>query len=133
MTAPVQRPRLFSSVLIGLLALALGFQWAALQLVAWTGMTVANAKSMPLGEAIELALSDGQTCVICQFIQDKNLKQRGDQSVLPATQVEVEGVATSRRLKLALPPARVFGLAEEFFIHHGDLSPPPSPPPQTAA
>ena len=29
MTAPVQRPRLFSSVLIGLLALALGFQWAA--------------------------------------------------------------------------------------------------------
>ena len=49
----------------------MGFNWAALQLVAWTGMTVQNARTMDWDTALERAVAGQQSCMICRLIDDR--------------------------------------------------------------
>ena len=43
----------------------------ALQLVAWTGMTVQNARTMDWDTALGRAVAGQQSCMICRLIDDR--------------------------------------------------------------
>jgi hypothetical protein len=51
------------------LCLSLGFHWLALQSVAWTTMLVANARHVPLTEAVAKTFDGEHPCSLCHAVE----------------------------------------------------------------
>jgi hypothetical protein len=67
---------------IVVIAIALGLQWGALQMVAWTGMILTNAQTMPLAVAVEKAVSAKEDCALCLIIAENPTNSAGEETVI---------------------------------------------------
>lgn len=119
-------------VLIGITAVFMGFNWAALQLVAWAGMTAQNAQTMDWATALERAVAGQQSCMICRLIDDRQDTEETDGTATVFRGVEIEGVLYSSAI-LAPRPQHALQQAEYFNPPLTVLTAPPPPPPENAA
>jgi len=119
------------AIVFGLAVLAVSLQWAALQMVAWVGMTLTNAQSMPLSQAMEKAISGRDACALCLFIAENRKNADGEETVLVRPVHSLEAVFGAQGSSLDVPPTSFCLLHESFIVHSGDMQMPTRPPPKT--
>ncbi len=110
-------------------SVCIGLNWTALQLVAWTGMTITNARTMDLSLALETAMSGDQHCLVCRLAN----RQRESDSESPwnfsQSAFEFEGVVANYKMVLNLCSfSLVMPVRDDVFLHQ--CVPPPDPPPE---
>ena len=112
-----------------LVAFAMGLQWPALQVAAWTGMTLKNARHLPLGAALAKAVRGDRPCVVCRLVRDG---QQAEQEQRDTLHVErLEGVQQVASFDLC-PRLILQGHAPPAVGMPDRLDPPPLPPPRAA-
>tara|TARA_B100001146_G_scaffold134059_1_gene117647 strand:+ start:144 stop:545 length:402 start_codon:yes stop_codon:yes gene_type:complete len=116
---------------IVVIAIALGLQWGALQMVAWTGMILTNAQTMPLAVAVEKAVSAKEDCALCLFIAENRTNSAGEETVVLRSTFSLEAVSGIQDSLLDTPHFAFCFLHENFIIHNEDMQGPPRPPPET--
>jgi hypothetical protein len=99
----VSQPRRFPGrIARGLAVLALvfslGLHWAFLQSVAWVGMAVDHAATLPLGEAVSAALDGQHPCRLCRFVQAGQAQENEEAKASPNPSSRLD-------LFLVTPPA----------------------------
>ena len=119
------------AIVYGLAVLAVSLQWAALQMVAWVGMTLSNAQSMPLSQAMEKAISGQDACALCLFIEENRKNTDGEETVLVRPVHSLEAVFGVQASLLDVTPTSCCLLNDIFIVHGGDMQMPPRPPPKT--
>jgi len=119
------------SIVFGLAVLAVSLQWAALQMMAWVGMTLSNAQSMPLSQAMEKAISGRDACALCLFIEENRKNVDGEETVLVRPVHSLEAVFGVQGNLLDVTPASCCLLHDIFIVYGGDMQMPPRPPPKT--
>ena len=119
------------AIVFGLAVLAVSLQWAALQMVAWVGMTLTNAQSMPLSQAMEKAISGRDACALCLFIEENRKNADGEETVLMRPVHSLEAVFGVHGSLLDVTPTSCYLLHDIFIVHGGDMQMPPRPPPKT--
>ena len=111
------------------ISVCIGLNWTALQLVAWLGMTMTNARTMDLPIALERAMSGEQSCVVCRFANyqhDSNTESPWNSS---QSAFEFEGVVADYKIVLNLNFfSLVMPVRDDVFLHQ--CVPPPDPPPE---
>lgn len=112
------------------IAIAMGLQWAALQMVAWTGMILTNSQTMPLTVAVEKAVNGEEDCALCIFITENRTNSAGEESVILRSTFSLESVFGTRDSLLNAPHFTFCFLHENFIIHNEDMQGPPRPPPE---
>ena len=117
-------------VVFVVIAIALGLQWAALQMVAWTGMILTNAQTMPLAVAVEKTVSGEEECVLCLFIEENRTNSAGEETVILRSTFSLEAVYSIQDSLLDTPHFAFCFLQENFIIHIEDKQGPPRPPPE---
>jgi hypothetical protein len=72
------------------LALALGFHWALLQTVAWTGMVISYSQRASLHEAIAKTFDGKHPCALCNAIQKGRAEEqkRDHQQLNPSVKLD---------------------------------------------
>ena len=119
-------------VLIGFTAVFMGFNWTALQLVAWAGMTAQNAKTMDWETAFERAVAGQQSCMICRLIDDRQNTGESESAATGVQGLEIEGVLYTAAI-LVSHPQDMLQQAEYFNPPMNVHTAPQPPPPQRAA
>ncbi|MDP7011663.1 MAG: hypothetical protein QF685_09810 [Verrucomicrobiota bacterium] len=122
--------RALKAVVLVVIALALGLQWAALQVVAWTGMTLTNMQTMPLPVAIEKATSGQEACALCLFIQENRENSAGEKKMTLRPVSSLDAVSAIKDNLLVVPHLSFCLLHDNLIIHGGDMESPPRPPPK---
>jgi len=116
------------AVTIVALCASLGFQWLALQSVAWTTMLVANARHAPLSEAVAKTFDGAHPCALCHLVA--NGKKSEKKSELPPACGKMDLICSTRSVELLPPWANYEYLSStcripEFF--YSPATPPPRP------
>ena len=119
------------AIVFGLAVLAVSLQWAALQMVAWVGMTLTNAQSMPLSQAMEKAISGRDACALCLFIEENRKNADGEETVLVRPVHSLEAVFGVQVNLLDVTLTSCCLLHDIFIVYCGDMQMPPRPPPKT--
>lgn len=112
-------------------SVCVGLNWTALQVVAWSGMTMTNLRTMDLSVAAEKAIEGQQTCVICRLL-DQGLKTKPDSPLNLYSESELKAVFEDSQF--VLNPLQDFKVCIVFLLGpstHIDL--PPLPPPEWVA
>ncbi|GAA5141355.1 hypothetical protein GCM10023213_25330 [Prosthecobacter algae] len=73
-------PRLARWMVVVVLCCSLGFQWAVLQGIAWTGMLISFSRDGSLVEAVAKTFDGEHPCPLCKAV-DKGQKQDQEKSV----------------------------------------------------
>lgn|GEM_PF-1117047 len=119
------------TVLFGAVGLCMGFNWAALQLVAWTGMTVQNARTMDWDTAMERAVAGQQSCMICRLIDDRQDAGETEGEAIVFQGVEIKGVLHTAAILVSRPQDKLQQV--EHFNPPLTLHTAPQPPPPESA
>ena len=107
----------------------MGLHWPALQVAAWTGMILKNARHMPLGAAIAKTIRGDRPCVVCRLVREG---QQAEQEQRDTLHVERwEGVRQAAVFDLC-PRLILQGRALPLGGMSGRQSPPLLPPPRLA-
>ena len=110
-------------------AVCVGLNWAALQVVAWAGMTMANARTMDLPLALEKAMSGEQSCVVCRFANSQRDSDTESPLNFSQSAFDLEGVLVNPQAILDLRPfSSVPPERDDAFLQQ--CVPPPDPPPE---
>ncbi|WP_133795452.1 hypothetical protein [Prosthecobacter fusiformis] len=67
-TSPL--PRFARWMVVGVLCISLGLQWAVLQGVAWTGMLISYARDGSLIEAVSKTFDGEHPCPLCKAVEN---------------------------------------------------------------
>jgi hypothetical protein len=110
------------------LCFSLGFHWLALQSVAWTTMLVANARHVPLGEAVAKTFDGAHPCDLCHAVAEGKKSEKKSE-VLPAT-AKMDLICTTRTLSW-LPPWAPYIYARTRSAIPEHFRSPPVPPPRS--
>ena len=119
------------TVLFGAVGLCMGFNWAALQLVAWAGMTVQNARTMDWDTALERAVAGQQSCMICRLIDDRQDIGETEGEAIVFQGVEIKGVLHTTAILVPRPQDKLQQV--EHFNPPLTLHTAPQPPPPESA
>jgi hypothetical protein len=77
---PPMLPRLARWMVVAVLCISLGLQWAMLQGAAWTGMLISFAREGSLIEAVTKTFDGKHPCALCNAVK-KGQKQDQEQTV----------------------------------------------------
>ena len=132
MPAAASITSLVRTILFGAVGLCMGFNWAALQLVAWTGMTVQNSRTMDWDTALERAVAGQQSCMICRLIDDRHDIEETDGKAIMFQGVEIKGVLHTAAILVPRPQDKLQQVEHcnpPLTLHTA----PQPPPPESAA
>ena len=118
-------------VLIGITAVFMGFNWTALQLVAWAGMTAQNARTMDWDTALERAVAGQQSCMICRLIDDRQDIGETEGEAIVFQSMEIKGVLHTTAILVPRPQDKLQQV--EHFNPPLTLHTAPQPPPPESA
>jgi hypothetical protein len=116
------------AAMIFALCLSLGFHWIALQSVAWTTMLVANARHVPLSEAVAKTFDGAHPCDLCQAVASGKKSERKSE-VLPAV-AKMDLICTLQTLTW-LPPWISYEYPRRNSAIPERVQSPPVPPPRS--
>ncbi len=123
--------RLKISLVLFAWLLATGSQWDLLQTLAWGRMTVDNAQTMTLTEAVARTFSPDTLCPVCRAVAAAKQEQSGNSGV-PSGGVEGKILIVFQPAPMMLAPVQV-----SFpWLENGGITPgasraaPPLPPPR---
>ena len=109
------------------LCLSLGLHWLALQSVAWTAMFVANARHVPLSEAVAHTFDGGHPCDLCHIVAEgKTSEKKSD--IFPLI-VKLDLICTGRTV-IVLPTSSRYDYPSWNPVIPEQFSSPPAPPPR---
>lgn len=114
------------------LAFSLGLHWAALQLVAWTGMIVTYSRDASVAEAVSKTFDGEHPCKLCLAIKEGRAqeKKQEQQQTKPSSKLDLGLVWQPFRFDFSLPrawrPLREVTAASR-------VDPPPKPRPKDNA
>lgn len=117
---------------LGSIALCMGLNWAALQLVAWAGMTAQNSRTMDWATALDRAVAGQQSCVICRLIDERDVRDAPQGAAMVIQAQEIEGVMDLNTVYMSHVQGQ-FKSRTNFTRPWGIHAPPLSPPPERAA
>jgi len=83
----------FASVQV--LVLSLGWHWALLQTVAWTGMIISYSRDASLSEAVSKTFDGEHPCAMCKMIKKGRAdeqEQQQKQNVKPGSKMEIGAI-----------------------------------------
>ena len=110
-------------------AVCIGLNWTAFQLIAWTGMTLNNARTMNLTTAVNKAVEGQGACVICRLL-DQQQKAESESSLLQLhSAIELNAVIKDDRVVLGAK-RKIMARLEAHIEPTGFLAPLLLPPPQ---
>jgi hypothetical protein len=109
------------------LCLSIGFQWVALQSVAWATMLLANARSAPLCEAMARTFDGGHPCSLCHVVAEGKKSEKKSE-ILPALG-KVDLICTQQKFT-CLPPWARYDYAPWQGAIPEHTHTPPAPPPR---
>lgn len=113
------------------LVFALKLHLPALQVVAWTGMVVKYAQSVPLGEALEMTFDGDHPCPLCRVIRKAQTADHQEvtaSSIPERIQLFVEAIPSWLHAISAWP-----GVAVQPRVGSPVTVRPPVPPPRNVA
>ena len=121
--------RLAQRGLVLLLCLTLGFQWALLQGIAWTGMFIDFASEGSVIEAVEKTFDGQHACALCKKVKEGSR----DSSQKKTSQNDLTGKSLNAVLVghlVLIPPAAetMFFAALDVALVHRNGTPEPPPP-----
>jgi hypothetical protein len=119
-------PKIGRTATILALCLSIGFHWFALQSVAWASMLIANARHVPLSEAIAKTFDGGHPCGLCHAVAEGNKSEKKSE-ILPAT-AKLDLFCTPRLLTAPPPWVRYDYLRWQATIAERAQAPPAPPP-----
>jgi hypothetical protein len=123
-------PWLGRAAIIGALCLALGFQWLALQSVAWATMLACNAQHAPLAEAMARTFDGAHPCMLCHTVAaGKKSEKKSDMQTTTAKIDLICPIQTLGWLRSCVP----YDYAQTRFAIPERFSAPPVPPPRSQA
>jgi hypothetical protein len=108
------------------LCLSLGLHWLGLQSVAWTTMLVANARQVPLSEAVAKTFDGAHPCQLCHAVAEGK-KSENKSEALP-TIAKIDLICATRTLACLPPFMRYDYAATSYAIPKRYLAPPVPPP-----
>lgn len=114
----------FTAVLA--LCFAFGFQWIALQSIAWTAMIMENAKQTSLCEAVKRTFDGAHPCSLCHIV-NKGKTSQHERDVQSSPKIDIMCVARSIRL---LPRVEALQYPTISFLNLEVAHSPASPPPR---
>ena len=110
-------------------AVCVGLNWAALQFMAWAGMTMTNSRTMDFPIALERAMSGEQSCVVCRFASRQRESDPESPWNFSQSAFDLEGVLGNPQIILDLRPfSSVPPERDGAFLQQ--CVPPPDPPPE---
>ena len=110
------------------LCLSLGFHWLALQSVAWTTMLMANARQVPLSQAVARTFDGAHPCDLCHAVaQGKKSEKKSE--ILP-TIAKMDLICPTRNLDWR-PPFAPYSYLSLLVAFRQRFQTPPSPPPRS--
>jgi len=115
----------FTAVLA--LCFAFGFQWLALQSIAWTSMILQNAKQTSLCEAMKRTFDGAHPCSLCHIV-NKGKTSQNKRDVKSSPKIDIIGASQIARLLPLVIPFQ-YELSNSSFTPSADL--PAVPPPRT--
>lgn len=123
-------PPLLRIVAALILAFSLGLHWAALQLVAWTGMIVTYARDASVAEALSKTFDGEHPCKLCLAIKEGRAqeKKQEQQQTKPFSKLDLGLLWQAIQFDFSMPrawqPAREWTAASR-------TDPPPKPRPKS--
>ncbi len=122
-------PRLARLLVVGIICLSLGFHWALLQGIAWTGMLISFAGEGTVIEAVQKTFDGQHGCALCHKVKEgrdasPNLPQQAGETLKKLDAVLVSFT------KLIMPAGETisFALVREVMMQRNEL--PETPPPR---
>jgi len=111
-----------------LVCLSLGFHWALLQGIAWTGMLVAYASEGSVVEAVEKTFDGLHPCALCAKVKEG--RDSDQQQPLPVEQsMKKMSAVLASGIRLIAPPAEswFFAVLRERRVKWTEAPEPPPP------
>lgn len=81
-------PRLARWMVVAVLCISLGLQWAVLQGVAWTGMLISFSRDGSLIEAMSKTFDGEHPCPLCKAVEDGQKQDQGKSADAPKKKLE---------------------------------------------
>jgi len=114
----------FTAVLA--LCFAFGFQWVALQSIAWTAMILQNAKQTSLCEAMKRTFDGAHPCSLCHIVNKGKTSQEKRDVQSSSPKIDIMCVARSIRLLPRVEALQYPTISlSNFELAHSPASPPP--------
>lgn len=108
----------------------LGWQWVALQSVAWTGMFINFVQSAPVGEALKMTFDGEHPCSICHLVREGRKSRESEREPQSASQIKLLPLPVFH-LALTHPEQPLPAFATDT-LHAAGIPAPPKPPPRRA-
>jgi hypothetical protein len=115
------------ALLIAVLSVSVGLHWAALQMVAWTGMVITYSRDGSISEAISKTFDGAHKCRLCKLVDEG--REKNSAPGVRKSPLKLEGSLAAAPLKIFPPDT------ERIFLPPAAPAPgraerPPSPPPR---
>ena len=81
-------PRLARWMVVAVLCISLGLQWAVLQGVAWTGMLISYARDGSLIEAVSKTFDGAHPCPLCKAVENGQKQDQEKSANAPMKKLE---------------------------------------------
>lgn len=98
---PTLLPRLARWMVVAVLCISLGLQWAVLQGVAWTGMLINFARDGSLIEAVTKTFDGEHPCPLCKAVENGQKQDQEKSANTPMKKLE----AVLAEVVRVIPPA----------------------------
>lgn len=119
-------------LLVALLCLSLGLQWAFLQGVAWTGMVISYARDGSVIEAVTKTFDGEHPCPLCKVVEEG--QKQDQEKTLDGKIKKLEAALLVALASLVPPPAQpVARVMSQQKAERLAASPPKGPPRETGS
>jgi hypothetical protein len=108
------------------LTLTLGFHWAFLQSVAWTGMLISWSHTTSFSDALKLTFDGKHPCKLCKFVDEGKKSEKKQEVQTPTAKIECS-MPGSNVISFQ-PVPHVYVANTELVFVSRSLSPPTPPP-----
>lgn len=120
--------RLAQRGIVLLVCLSLGFHWALLQGIAWTGMLVAYASEGSVVEAVEKTFDGLHPCALCAKVKEGRDSDQKQPLPVEQSMKKMSAVLTTD-IRLVAPPAKkmMFAVLRKKMVRWNEKPEPPPP------
>jgi len=117
-------------MLVVTLTLSIGFHWALLQTVAWTGMIIKYSHDGSFTEAVSKTFDGKHPCCLCKMIQQgRGAEKKQEQQEVKPIKLEFCLIGNSETFDFTCHRERIFSAGSVPKSHSDE---PPKPRPRTA-
>ena len=117
-------------IILGVMCLSLGLQWAVIQGIAWTSMLVSYSKSDGIIQAVAKTFDGQHPCPLCEAVEEGSGKTGGKQAAEGRMSLKKFEAVVADIVRIVPPAARRLTYPVLILKASARTSPPPEGPPR---